>query len=481
MILCVVIAGLGLLWLLQFRTVHQASRRLRAQATENARLALLDPLTGLPNRRLFNDRLERAAAMSARSGQPLGLVLLDIDRFKDVNDTLGHPHGDALLIQIANRLTRTIRDTDSVARLGGDEFAVLAPVLESVQAGEALARRIRDAFIEPFDLDGLTLHVDSSIGLAVMPDHADDMTTLMARADIAMYSAKSSGDGPTTYQEPTTADGQHTSRLMLLGDLRRALATDGEIHMHYQPKIDLSTGAVTGLEALVRWNHPELGMIPPVEFIPIAEQTGLMKLLTARILGLVSAQLSQWRETGQDLPVAANLSARNLLEPNLDIVVATLLEMHGLPAHLLELEITESAIIEDPVGARAMLNKLTALGVTVALDDFGIGNTSMSQLGTMPLNTVKIDRLFITNLASDTSGQVLVKAIIDLAHELGLTTVAEGVEDEDVIQRLHTMGCDIAQGYHWSRPVPADQVPEVLARLEAQPPAAGIATPPPRR
>jgi len=469
MILWLVFGGLGLLWLLQFRTVHRASRRLRSQAAENARLALLDPLTGLPNRRLFNDRLERAAAVSGRSGQRLGLVLLDIDRFKDVNDTLGHPRGDALLTQVAARLAATIRDTDSVARLGGDEFAILAPVLESVQAGEALANRVKDAFLEPFDLDGLVLHIDTSIGLAVMPDHADDVTTLMARADIAMYSAKSSGEGPATFRETVTGDGQHSSRLMLLGDLRRALANDGELHMHYQPKIDLRSGRVTGLEALVRWTHPELGLISPAEFIPVAEQTGLMKQVTARILGMVAVQLSQWRLAGQELPVAVNLSARNLLEPDLDLAISALLDMHNLPARLLELEITESAIIEDPVRARQMLVRLTSLGLTVALDDFGIGNTSISQLGTMPLSTIKIDQSFITKLSSDTPGQVLVKAIIDLAHELGMGTVAEGVEDRHVADHLEAMGCDTAQGYHWSGPLPAEEVPDVVSRLQALP------------
>ena len=469
MILWLVFGGLGLLWLLQFRTVHRASRRLRSQAAENARLALLDPLTGLPNRRLFNDRLERAAAVSGRSGQRLGLVLLDIDRFKDVNDTLGHPRGDALLTQVAARLAATIRDTDSVARLGGDEFAILAPVLESVQAGEALANRVKDAFLEPFDLDGLVLHIDTSIGLAVMPDHADDVTTLMARADIAMYSAKSSGEGPATFRETVTGDGQHSSRLMLLGDLRRALANDGELHMHYQPKIDLRSGRVTGLEALVRWTHPELGLISPAEFIPVAEQTGLMKQVTARILGMVAVQLSQWRLAGQELPVAVNLSARNLLEPDLDLAISALLDMHNLPARLLELEITESAIIEDPVRARQMLVRLTSLGLTVALDDFGIGNTSISQLGTMPLSTIKIDQSFITKLSSDTPGQVLVKAIIDLAHELGMGTVAEGVEDRHVAEHLAAMGCDTAQGYHWSAPLPAEEVPDVVSRLQALP------------
>jgi diguanylate cyclase len=467
-ILYVVLAGLALLWLLLFRTVHKASRRLRMQAAENARLALLDPLTGLPNRRLFNDRLDRAAAVSARTGLPLGLLLLDIDRFKDVNDTLGHPRGDSLLIQVANRLSGAIREADTVARLGGDEFAILMPVVESVEAAEAFAQRIKAVFAEPFDVDDLILHIDTSIGLAVLPDHADDVTALMARADIAMYTAKAAGLGLTTFSGSVEDGEDATSRLMLLGDLRRALGTEDELHMYYQPKIDLRTGDVVGLEALLRWRHPVLGFVPPTDFIPIAEQTGLMKQLTARVLGLVVSQLATWRQEGQELPVAVNLSARNLLEPDLDQVVAGLVDMHALPPHLLEFEITESAIIEDPVKAGQMLHKLTALGMTVAVDDFGIGNTSMSQLGTMPLRTIKIDRSFVTNLANDPSGQVLVKAIVDLAHEFGLVAVAEGVEDADVIERLKVMGCDVAQGYHWSRPVPVDELAAVLTRLAVE-------------
>jgi len=459
--------GLALVWLLLFRTVHRASRRLRTQASENARLALLDPLTGLPNRRLFNDRLDRAAAVSARSGLPLALLLLDVDRFKDVNDTLGHPRGDALLVEVATRLRRTIRDADTVARLGGDEFAVLLPVVESVEAAETFAQRVREVFNDPFDLEGMLLHVDSSVGLAVLPEHADDVTALMARADIAMYTAKASGVGVATYAgQDSTIDA--SSRLMLLGDLRKALDNEAELHIHYQPKVDLRTGAVVGLEALLRWQHPALGNIPPADFIPVAERTGLMQQVTARVLGLVVAQMSVWQDQGQQLPVAVNLSARNLLEPNLDTFVANLPEVHGVPAELLEFEITESAIIEDPTRAIGMLRRLHDLGITVAVDDFGIGNTSMSQLGTMPLRTIKIDRSLVTHLADDDPGLVLVKAIVDLAHEFGLTAVAEGVETPDVIDRLRRLGCDVAQGYHWSRPVPPDELPEVVDRLTSE-------------
>ncbi len=473
-ILYVTVGGLVLLWLLLFRTVHRASRRLRTQASENARLALLDPLTGLPNRRLFNDRLDRAGAVSARSGLPLALLLLDIDRFKDVNDTLGHPRGDALLVEVAARLRRTIRDADTVARLGGDEFAILLPVVESVAAAETFATRVRAVFEEPFDLEGMLLHVDTSVGLAVLPEHADDVTALMARADIAMYTAKAAGLGVATYAGQDAATNA-SSRLMLLGDLRQALDNAEELCLHYQPKVDLRTGAVVGLEALLRWQHPTLGNIPPADFIPVAERTGLMQQVTARVLGLVAEQLAQWREQGQELPVAVNLSARNLLEPDLDVFVAGLLQTHELPSRLLEFEITESAIIEDPVRAIAMLRRLTDLGITVAVDDFGIGNTSMSQLGTMPLRTIKIDRSFVTHLDSDDTGLVLVKAIVDLAHEFGLTAVAEGVETPDVIERLRLLGCDVAQGFHWSRPVPPDELPGVVRRLSTEASAASPA------
>ena len=466
-ILYVTAGGLALVWLLLFRTVHRASRRLRTQASENARLALLDPLTGLPNRRLFNDRLDRAAAVSGRSGLSLALLLLDVDRFKDVNDTLGHPRGDALLVEVAGRLRRTIRDADTVARLGGDEFAILLPVVESVAAAETFAQRVRQVFDEPFDLEGMLLHVDSSVGLAVLPEHADDVTSLMARADIAMYTAKASGVGVATYAgQDASLDA--SNRLMLLGDLRKALDNADELHLHYQPKIDLRTGAVVGLEALLRWEHPILGNIPPADFIPVAERTGLMQQVTARVLSLVIAQMAQWREQGQELSVAVNLSARNLLEPQLDTFVADLLTRYDVPATLLELEVTESAIIEDPTRAIGMLRRLHALGITVAVDDFGIGNTSMSQLGTMPLRTIKIDRSFVTHLADDDPALVLVKAIVDLAHEFGLTAVAEGVETPDVIERLRRLGCDVAQGYHWSRPVPPDELPDVVDRLTSE-------------
>jgi diguanylate cyclase (GGDEF)-like protein len=418
-------------------------------------------------------RATRSILMVVAGGLALlWLLLLDIDRFKEVNDTLGHPRGDALLLQVAERLSAVVRDSDTVSRLGGDEFAVLLPQIASLEAAEQSMERIQSVFDDPFDLDGLVLHVDTSIGLAVLPDHADDVTDLLARADVAMYSAKAAGAGMAVYS--SAGDANTTSRLTLLGELRRALDTD-ELQLYYQPKISLKTGRVTGLEALLRWNHPTRGLVPPTEFIPIAEQTGLMHQLTRRVLGLVGEQMADWDRDGVLLPVAVNLSARNLLEPDLDRVVAAMLDLHGLPASMMEFEITESALIEDPARAAEMLGKLTALGITVAVDDFGIGNTAMGQLRTMPLRTIKIDRSFVTNLGSDGSHGVLVRAIVDLAHEFGLVAVAEGVEDEEAIRQLVAMGCDLAQGFHWSRPVPADELPAVLLRLGEQADAASAA------
>jgi len=460
----VVVAGLALLWLLLFRTVWNASRTLRRQAAETARLALLDPLTGLPNRRLLNERLERAAAASARSGDSVGLILLDIDRFKEVNDTLGHPRGDALLVEVARRLKEVVRDTDTVARLGGDEFAILLPATHGVAETAAIAGRVQDVFSQPFDLDGLVLHVDTSVGYAALPEHAADITSLLQRADVAMYTAKSMRAGPEVYTP--AGDLNSPNRLVLLGDLRRALDDNDQLCMYYQPKVDLATGRVCGLEALLRWRHPLRGLVPPGEFIPLAEQTGLVASLTQRVLRLVAEQVAAWAAEGQTLPVAVNLSARNLAETDLAVFVRDLLLEYRLDARMLEFEITESAIVEDPERARDMLLRLTALGIDVAVDDFGIGNTSMSQLRSMPLSTLKIDRSFVADLARDEGGAVLVKAIIDLAHEFNLVAVAEGVEEPAVTERLRSLGCDVGQGFLWSRAVSASELPAVLELID---------------
>ncbi len=457
-----VLGGLLIVWLLLLRTIYRASKRLRLQSAENARLALQDPLTGLPNRRLLNERLERAAVVAGRSGDRVALMLLDIDRFKEVNDTLGHDRGDLLLRQVAERLTSAVRDMDTVARLGGDEFAILLPLVASLQDAEFAAERVLDVFKEPFEFGGLTLHVDTSIGVAVMPDHADDVTTVMQHADIAMYQAKAMHSGIAMYS--SNQDAHSTSHLVLLGDLRQAIGSD-ELSVHFQPKVSLTTGEVVGFEALLRWQHPTRGMVPPAEFVPLAERTGLIHSLTRLVLTLVVEQLAEWRKEGITLPVAVNLSARNLEEPDLADFISELLTGVGVPASLLELEITESAMISDPVRANEMLDSLAALGLYIAVDDFGTGYTSMAQLERMPLRMLKIDRTFVWRMLDDPGGAVLVKAIIDLAHEFNLSVVAEGVEDVEMITELRRLGCDTAQGFHWSKPVPAAEVPAMMRRI----------------
>lgn len=461
-ILGIITGALLLVWMLLFRVVRRASRRLRIQAQENERLALQDPLTGLPNRRLLAERLERSATLSARTGGNVALLLLDVDRFKEVNDTLGHDRGDRLLQQVAQRLSAAVRDMDTVARLGGDEFAILLPSVASVSDAEHLADRVLKTFSEPFELDGLDLQVDTSIGVAVLPDHADDVTTLMRRADVAMYVAKTSHVGVSTYT--SEGDDHDTSRLMLLSDLRRALDTD-QLEIYYQPKVNLQTGEAVGLEALLRWHHPEKGMVLPDDFVPLAERTGLIHQVTRHVLRLVVAQVAEWDRAGREIPVAVNLSARNLMESSFVEYIAGLLDEYKVHPCLLELEITESAMIEDPIKANQMLEQLAGLGLQIAVDDFGTGYTSMAQLERMPLRTLKIDRSFVLRMLDDPGGAVLVKAIVDLAHEFNLIVVAEGVEQPEMIEHLQKLGCDVAQGFHWSQPVPAGEVQEVLDRV----------------
>ncbi|HET8969927.1 MAG TPA: EAL domain-containing protein [Candidatus Nanopelagicales bacterium] len=465
-----VLGGLVLVWLLLFRNVRNASKRLRQSAVENARLALLDPLTGLPNRRLLSERLERAVDNAAEEDNHVGLLLLDIDRFKEINDSLGHDRGDMLLITVSERLQEVVRETDTVARLGGDEFAVLLPTVRGVDDASTLAERVLGVFAEPYQIDGLTLHVEASLGLALLPDHADDVTALMKRADVAMYAAKAARRGMSVYS--AAGDLSSPAKLLLLGDLRQAIDTEDQLSISYQPKLDLQTGEVCGLEALLRWNHPVRGAISPTEFIPLAEQTGLIHSLTHKVLELVLVQLQQWRAGGWNVQVAVNLSALNLAEPDLEERISSMLQQYDVPPELLEFEITESAILADPERAAGTLARIAAMGSTIALDDFGTGNTSLSQLRDLPIDTLKIDRTFITDLSAN--GELLVKVVNDLAHQFHMVVVAEGVEEQEIAVRLRELGCDRAQGFLYARPVPAAELPAVLARLGHVRPAADL-------
>ncbi|WP_307802685.1 putative bifunctional diguanylate cyclase/phosphodiesterase [Cellulomonas dongxiuzhuiae] len=457
----VVVGSLVLLWALLFRIVHSTSRRLRSTALDNARLALLDSLTGLPNRRLLADRMQRAIEKAAHDDARVGLILLDIDRFKDINDTLGHDHGDELLQQVAERLRHALRDDDVVARLGGDEFAILLPDVRTVANAERLAQRVRGLFTRPFELSDIALHVETSIGVACLPDHAADASALMRTADIAMYAAKHHRTGVSVYSP--AADDSSPARLVLLGELHRVLESRDdpgvvpELEMHYQPKIELATQRTVGFEALIRWRHPTRGLLPPGAFVPLAEQSGLIHRVTEFALEESVRQLARWHAAGQAVPVAVNLSAHDVASPVVVDVIETLLAQHDVPPSLLEVEITETALVADRTRVVPVLERLAALGVGVAIDDFGTGTTSISQLRDLPVAELKIDRVFVADLGESgrAGSEVVVQAMVDLAHSFGLRVVAEGVEDERTARTLERLGVDRAQGYLWARPAPA--------------------------
>lgn len=418
------------------------------------RQALHDALTGLPNRALLADRFNQALRAGQRADSATGLLLIDLDRFKEINDTLGHHVGDQLLVQIGPRLTAALRASDTVARLGGDEFAVLLPEIGTLEAATAVANTLQTALTRSFTVDdGVDLDVEASIGVVLSGEHGHHPAELMQHADIAMYVAKQHHLGVAVYDP--AANGHSPERLALLGDLRRALDND-ELLLHFQPKVSLSTGQVCGAEALVRWAHPDRGLIPPDAFIPLAENTGMIGPLTTRVLDLALAQARRWADAAAPLQVAVNLSARNLLDDRLDTLVAQLLTRHDVAPALLKLEVTESAIMTDPVRAKVLLERLAALGVTLSIDDFGAGYTSLGQLKNLPITELKVDRSFVTTMETDSSNSMIVRSVVELGHNLGLSAVAEGVETTETLTQLTGFDCDVAQGYHLSRPLTAD-------------------------
>ncbi|MEU2110527.1 bifunctional diguanylate cyclase/phosphodiesterase [Streptomyces sp. NPDC019507] len=411
----------------------------RARAEEQLR----DPLTKLPNRQWLLERtwtaLEEAEGIGARSA----LVLIDLDRFRSVNDTLGHLAGDRLLLQIAERLKLALPRGAEAARLGGDEFAVLLPTTDSTTSAQRVARHLVGQLSSPLDLDGLTLVLEASAGLAVFPDHALDAEGLLRRADVAMYQAKRDRTGVEVYE--SKRDSNTPDRLGLLGDLRRALDA-GDVELHYQPKVRFD-GHVAGLEALVRWVHPDRGRVPPDEFIAIAESSGLMPHLTEYVLESALGQVAAWRSQGLEVPVAVNVSPRDVHTPGFAGSVAARLARHGVPAGALQLEITEHVLLEDPQRAGDTLAALTGHGVKMSLDDFGTGYSSLVHLRRLPVSELKIDRSFVARLAIDAEDAEIVRCTVDLAHSLGLLVVAEGVEDDETWERLRDLGCDAVQGW----------------------------------
>tara|TARA_B100000446_G_scaffold47134_1_gene43439 strand:+ start:17617 stop:20127 length:2511 start_codon:yes stop_codon:yes gene_type:complete len=430
--------------------------RLEYQATH-------DSLTLLPNRNKLYQELE-TALLNRKPDQKMALMLLDLDRFKEINDTLGHQAGDKLLKQIGPRLEMELSEFPStVARLGGDEFAILLTRIRNNQQAVVIGHRVLDAIRNPFEVEGLHTEISVSVGVAMCPDQADDVSTLMRYADIAMYHAKSERKGVSVYRPDF--DPHTPKRLALMSDLGRAIRED-QLQLYFQPKVDITDRKVYGFEALLRWNHPEMGFIPPNEFIPLVEMTELIHPMTLWVLENAIQQAKRWQLQGHEFSVAANLSAQNLLGDFLVERLEGLLRKYELPAELLELEITESTIMIDPERALRTLKAIDELGVTLAIDDFGTGYSSLAYLKRLPVRTLKIDGSFVTKMLADEQDEIIVHSTINLAHNLGLKVVAEGVEDELVIARLLSHECDQAQGYFIARPQPAAEVDAWLEDTE---------------
>ncbi len=463
--------ALGLAMLTMFAAFARtalAFRDVRALA-ETRRQALTDDLTSMPNRRDFLQRLREGIAASQASDTSVALLLVDLDHFKELNDTLGHDAGDELLCQVGERLRGALRSTDTAARLGGDEFGVLLCDACDTERAEVVADKILRAIAEPFPLKGLSLRVTASIGIALYPEHAHDGEQLMQHADVAMYEAKTAQSGRACYARER--DNHSLERLTLAGELSRALES-GEIEAHFQPKAEAATRRIVGVEALVRWRHPTRGLIGPGEFVTIAEQAGLGRALTRRMLALALSQVKAWRAEGLDLHVAVNTTVADLQDTKFPEEVAAMLAAHGLPPEVLVLEVTENMVLADPVRVGDVLAQLGELGLGLSLDDFGTGYSSLTHLKALPVGEVKIDRSFVGRMTADPVDAAIVEATIRLAHSIGIRVVAEGIEDQATWRSLVANRCELVQGYALSRPLPAAEL-EGLLRAEPLAPPPG--------
>jgi diguanylate cyclase (GGDEF)-like protein len=460
----VALALLGVVFII-FQYLVSELLTSKRRSEELHRIATTDELTGLANREELRKAVEDRISSARIDAHEFAVMLMDLDRFKEINDTLGHHYGDMLLRELGPRLVEAVGSGGFVARLGGDEFAILpAETAEDSGVIEAVAGRLFACIQRPFQVDELSLEVGASIGIARFPQDGDDSHALLRCADIAMYSAKESQSDHKFYS--ADQDRHSVSRLSVLSDIRHALAAD-EIVVHFQPIVDLDNLRVTGAEGLVRWAHPTLGLIPPGAFVQTVEQTGLIGPLTRHVLERSIAQCAAWRRNGNpDMSVAVNLSVRNLLDRDLPKQIERLLSTYSLPPDALQLEITESMIMSDPDRALATVTRLSDLGVRMSVDDFGTGYSSLANLRKLPIDELKIDRSFVSPMLQDESDLIIVRSTINLGHDLGLRIIAEGVEDAETLDRLALLGCDLAQGFHVSRPMAADAFTEWLKESE---------------
>jgi len=415
-------------------------------------MAFTDSLTGLPNRALFYDRLEQATQLGLQGNAPFLLFMLDLDRFKYINDTLGHHIGDQLLQEVGMRLQNSIRTTDTIARLGGDEFAAILPTDDGDHAGITIAEKILKSLSSPVIIDKRNLTISASIGIVRCPIDGDDSNQLLQRADVAMYHAKNNRHGYTFYDNEL--DKHSILQFNLEADLYQAIENNN-LELYYQPKVDLASGQTVAVEALLRWNHPERGFIPPDQFIPLAEHSGLIHPLTRWVINTALKQCAEWHDTGLKIGVATNLSARSLEDTQILDTVRTALRTTKVNPRSLSLELTESAVMADPNRAMEVMSSLCALGTHISVDDFGTGYSSLAYLKKLPVSELKIDKSFVIDMSQDSSDEVIVHSTIDLAHNMGLVVTAEGVENQEVWDKLCALGCDLAQGYYMCKPCSA--------------------------
>ena len=438
-------------------------RQVRSRQSALEHQAMHDALTGLPNRSLLQDRLQQAIFSAKRKQGSLTLMIMDLDHFKEINDTLGHQIGDQILERVGLRLLTSLRETDTIARLGGDEFAILLPSTGHAEAIQ-IVEKIHNNLEKNFNIEGHTLYVGASIGITLFPEHGTSGDLLMQRADVAMYNAKRNNDRFAVYD--TSQDSHSPGKLTLISDLRTALK-NGDVQLHYQPQMHLASQEITGVEALLRWSRPRYGRVPPDQVIPLAENTGLIRQLTLYVLEMAIRQCCQWHNSGHDINVSVNLSTLNLQDKDISTEIERLVAHYSLPYEALTLEITETAFMSDIERAVITLNSLHEKGIRISVDDYGTGFSSLAYLKRLPVHELKIDRSFVMNMETDDNDAVIVRSTIDLAHNLSLNVVAEGVEDKETMITLHALGCDSIQGYHLGKPMPAEDFEKWLNRRQS--------------